>query len=108
MAWEEITTEVTQKKVTFSSKTRNDLEILLTADFIGNWILTASDDEEDLTVQELIDVCEALYSQHIIEGSDDIKVFLRDEEEALYIIGQANIQTTILNGVNVVLSNKME
>jgi len=81
----------------------NDVNISLTKDF-GVWQFAIKGNKQ-LTVEELIEICNLIYSKKII-AEDDCIVITINSTEPTYIRGASHVTSEILKSIKVTFSEK--
>ena len=82
----------------------NDKDVVINLTKEYSWVLSVIKGN-DLSIEELIEICNLIYSEGPIEETTVIIVTFTDCEPT-YIRGKANITKEILNAVRVTLSEK--
>ena len=59
----------------------------------------------ELNVEELIEICNLIYSEKVIDESDCMVIYSKNSGPT-YIHGKGEVTTTILGAVNITLSDK--
>lgn len=101
MTWTDVSSEVTQYKIKLCTDGGDRFPVTLTQDN-GGWNLTVPE-KTVLTIKELMDICELIYSKHIVHGMAVIVVKIKNSE-TVYVRGENNISIAFLSTIKVELS----
>lgn len=96
--------EITQKKVKFYLNDNEFVIVSLTKSFIP-WNLGIVEGRKELTIQELIEICNLIYSENIIEYGESIRISFENDMYA-YISEPNQVISEILNTVKVTISEE--
>ena len=104
MAVKFISSEITQHRVKFNRNKEEDLTVTLTRDYT-TWTVEIVD-RSDLTVSELIDICNLFYSENVIDPDYSIEIFCNNSDDRVYIRNRDRVSKAIIEGVKVTLPKK--
>ncbi len=96
--------ETTQKTVEIFLSVQESISITLSKDY-SSWVFAINKGRKDLTVEDLIEICNLLYSDKIIKENENIRICLNGKESTC-IRGINHVSSEILKAVKVLISEK--
>ena len=100
MAIEMVSSEVTQHRINFMIN--NDNFVVVLSKRSSNWVLNKFEGI-DLTISELIDVCNCIYDEGIINASDSLDVNFSPNDKPIHIVNKLDITDAIIKSVKVTM-----
>lgn len=98
-----ISTEVTRYTLEIKIND-NSIIVFLSKDFIA-WNLEVKDVVK-LTLSEIIDICNLIYSENVISPTASIEIKGNKKEEDIYIRGQEDVTAAVIRAVKIMMPKK--